>query len=92
MEIYSLILWIVSFILGMLILYFVIKTAVVNGIRDSGILERSENSLPEQNPVYNKPNPAYYKPNSAQELLKKRYEKGELSFEEYIQKWNKSKF
>lgn len=84
MEIYSLILWIVSFILGMLILYFVIKTAVVNGIRDSGILERSENSLPEQNP-------AYYKPNSAQELLKKRYEKGELSFEEYIQEWNKSK-
>jgi hypothetical protein len=40
MEIYSLILWIVSFILGMFILYFVIKTAVVNGIRDSGILDK----------------------------------------------------
>lgn len=81
---YSLILLVVSFILGMFILYFVIKAAVVNGIRDSGILDRSESSLPEQNP-------AYYKPNSAQELLKTRYEKGELSFDEYIHEWNKLK-
>lgn len=84
MEMYTLILWVVSVILGIFILYFVIKTAVVNGIRDSGILEKGENSLPEQNP-------AYYKPNSAQEALKKKYEKGELSFEEYIQGWNKLK-
>jgi len=84
MVMYNLILWVVSAILGMFILYFVIKTAVVNGIKDSGILGTSQNSSLEQNP-------AYYKPNSAQELLKKKYEKGELSFEEYIQEWNKSK-
>lgn len=84
MEIYSLILWIVSFILGMLILYFVIKTAIVNGIRDSGILGRREDTLTENNS-------AFYNPNSAQELLKRRYEIGEMFFEEYIQEWNKLK-
>jgi uncharacterized membrane protein len=84
MEMYTLILWVVSGILVIFILYFVIKTAVVNGIRDSGILDKSENSLPDQNP-------AYYKPNSAQSLLKSRYERGEISFEEYIQEWNKLK-
>lgn len=75
MEMYSLILLVVSFILGMFILYFVIKTAVVKGIKDSGILNRNDTSLSELN--------------TAQDLLKSRYEKGEITFETYVQECKK---
>ena len=75
MEIYSLILWLLGLILGIFIFYLVIKKAIVNGIRDSGILESKDNSISGKK--------------SEEDLLKYRYENGEISFETYVQEWKK---
>jgi uncharacterized membrane protein len=84
MELQPLLFWIVGIVLGLLLLYFVIKTAIVNGIRDSGLLEREHEIYVERNILENKPN-------AAQVLLKEKYEKGELTFEIYKSEWNKLK-
>lgn len=84
MEIYTLLFWAASIILGWILLYFVVKAAVVNGIRDSGLLERERKNQTEQK-IHDT------SPNSAQILLKQRYEKGELTFNAYVEEWNKLK-
>jgi len=84
MELYTIIFWILGFLVGLYVLYFIIKTAIVNGIRDSGLLERNEYPSTEQNS-------AYSKPNTAQNLLKSRYERGEINFEVYKEEWNRLK-
>ncbi|MDP3395012.1 hypothetical protein [Sediminibacterium sp.] len=77
MEYYFIIFWIAGIVLGFTVLYLVIKSAIINGIKESGILNARSDSTKEANSTY-------YKPNSAQSLLKSRYERGEISFEEYI--------
>lgn len=76
MEIAVILFWVVGFVLGCLILYNIIKVAVVNGIRDSGLLEREHERYVEQKILESKPN-------SAQMLLKQKYENGEIDFEAY---------
>lgn len=38
MELHPLLFWIVGIVLGLLLLYFVIKIAIGNGIKDSGLV------------------------------------------------------
>jgi hypothetical protein len=66
---------------GCVILYYVIKTAIKDAHKEMDKAKRST-------PVFEKPLPA---PNwtTAQLALKSKYEKGELTFEEYTSEWNK---
>lgn len=84
MGLYIILFWIVGIVFWGFILYFIIKMAVVNGIKDSGILERRHDEYVEKKI-------AEHSPNSAQALLKERYEKGEMTFEEYKSEWNRLK-
>jgi uncharacterized membrane protein len=84
MELQTLLLWIAVVAIGWFLLYFIIKTAVTNGIRDSGLLERRHQEYVEQKNNDNRPN-------SAQLLLKEQYEKGEITFDEYKTEWKRLK-
>jgi uncharacterized membrane protein len=84
MELQTLLLWIAVVALGLFLLYFIIKTAVTNGIRDSGLLERRHQEYIEQKNIENRPN-------AAQLLLKEQYEKGEITFDEYKTEWKRLK-
>ncbi|MES2373843.1 MAG: hypothetical protein V4557_14785 [Bacteroidota bacterium] len=84
METYSILFWVIGGILGWVLLYYVIKSAVVNGIRESGLLESEQKRHVEQQIFESSPN-------SAQMLLKQKYEKGEISLEEYQSEWNRLK-
>lgn len=84
MEMYTLLICLVGIIAGYFVLYYVIKTAVINGIRDSGLIEQRHEQYVENKIQENTPN-------SAQLLLKQKYEKGEMTFDVYKSEWNKLK-
>lgn len=75
--IYSLI----GFILFCFILYKIIKAAIKDAHREMD--EMKKMMLPPTKPLAN---PNW---NSAQLSLRNKYEKGELTFEEYMAEWNK---
>ncbi len=58
MVVYILLFWIVGLVFFGFLLYFIIKTAVVNGIRDSGILQRGHDECVEKKIAEHKPNSA----------------------------------
>jgi uncharacterized membrane protein len=76
-----LILSLVGLLLTCIILYYVIKNAIKDAFKEMDqakkISPSSEKPLPP--PIWN----------AAQIGLKNRYEKGELTFEEYTTEWNK---
>ncbi len=84
MEIHVILYWVIGVVLGWLLLYYIIKSAVVNGIRDSGLLEREHERYVAQK-IHES------EPSSAQRLLKQKYENGEIEFEAYKEEWNRLK-
>lgn len=63
------------------LLYYVIKAAVRNGIKEA----RAKNTAPLKN--YKKMDEG--PPNDAQANLQKQYESGKITFEEFQSQWNK---
>ncbi len=63
------------------ILYYVIKSAIVDALKQS---KRGNNSAPLYTPSIPTPNW-----NAAQIALKDKYEKGEITIDEYTNEWNK---
>ncbi len=64
------------------IIYYIIKAAVKNGIIDANEIINGKGKLYTKSVVESLPN-------SAQAELQKKYEKGELSFEEYKKEWDR---
>lgn len=71
--------YVTAAIVSLFILYYLIKGAVKNAI-----LEANEITKPMPDP---QPRPSEKPPNAKQWELQKRYDKGEISFDEYLQKW-----
>ena len=73
--------YLIGALISLVIFYFIVKAAVVNGIRearsDIEVQTFSRNSTPEI--------PA----NAAQMRLQQQYDKGEVTFEEFKSQWNK---
>jgi uncharacterized membrane protein len=76
-----LLLSLVGLTLSCIILYYVIKAAIKDAHREMD--EKKKTVYTQEKPM---PNPNW---NAAQLSLKNRYEKGELTFEEYTSEWNK---
>lgn len=74
--------WLVGIIVSWVLLYYIIKAAVMNGIRDSGLVQKIHDR-------YNESNLQENKYSIAELSLKKRYENGEITFDEYKSEWNK---
>jgi len=73
--------WIVGVILGWVILYYVIKTAVKNGIleaRNSSASQASHRTASPELPT-----------NPEQVRLQQRYDRGEITFDEYQAEWKR---
>jgi len=74
-------LYIVGIIVSWIIFYYVVKSAVRNGIREAN----PDKTLPTFFRDSKPEKPA----NSEQIKLQKRYDKGEITFEIYQKEWNK---
>jgi len=80
MNALTLLLYIAGIILGWVILYYLVKAAVRNGIKEASKKESTTIPTSHDRDFFS---------NSAQLLLQKRYDKGEITFEEYQTEWNK---
>lgn len=74
-------LYIVGAIISWVILYFVVKAAVRNGIREARVDNHGQTFISTSAPD----RPA----NTAQMKLQQQYDKGEITFEEFQTQWNK---
>ena len=75
--------WVTGIILSWILLYYIIKAAVMNAIRDSGLVKKITDLVKENLPED--------KPNTAQLSIKKKYKSGEITFDEYKSAWDKLK-
>lgn len=73
--------YILASIIGLLIFYNIIKAAVKNGIIEARDFKEV--------PAKRSPTTPEKPENAEQEKLRKRYERGEIKFEEYKTEWNK---
>ena len=74
-------LYIIGIIISWIILYYVVKAAVKNGIREA---------IPEKTlPTFFRDSKPEKPVNLEQIKLQQRYDKGEITFEIYQQEWNK---
>jgi uncharacterized membrane protein len=75
--------YLIGLILFWVLLYYVVKAAVRDGMREA----RSGESFSQDNKIRN------YRPekpaNPEQQKLQGRYDKGEITFEEFQTEWNK---
>lgn len=74
-------LYIIGIIISWIIFYYVVKAAVKNGIREAKSEKISQAFFRDSKPE----KPA----NSEQIKLQQLYDKGEITFEIYQEKWNK---
>lgn len=74
---------IISFVVSWLLLYYVVKAAVKNGIKEARFDYTSKVTS-----ANNFPNMAL---TTEQEQLQKRYDRGEITFEFYQAEWNRLK-
>jgi len=74
-------LYIIGIIISWIIFYYVVKAAVRNGIREA--------SPDKILATYFKDNKPEKPANSEQIKLQQRYDKGEITFEDYQAEWNK---
>lgn len=71
----------VGLLLFCFILYYVIKSAIVDALKESK--KSKDGNISKDIPL---PTPTW---NAAQIALKNKYEKGEITIEEYTNEWNK---
>ena len=81
----TIILYIIGVVIGWVILYYVVKAAVRNGVTEA-LDSRSDNK---NAPLYMVRREPERPASPAQLQLQQRYEKGEISFEVYQAEWNK---
>lgn len=79
----NLIVYLVAAVIGLVIFYFIIKNAVKNGMIEAQEQLNRKPTPPDKAAVLERP------ANPAQWELQKKYDAGQISFEEYKQEWNK---
>lgn len=72
-------LYIIGIIIGLLILYYIIKAAVKNAILETRNASEPERRVTNLEKI----------PNSQQIALQKKYDNGEITFEEYKKEWDR---
>jgi hypothetical protein len=74
-------LYFVGVVIGWVLLYYVVKSAVKNGIKEARV--------DTEFPTYIMDNKPEIQSNSEQRKLQQRYDKGEIPFEVFQSEWNK---
>ena len=81
MAIYTILLYVMGAAVSWFIFYYVVKAAVRNGIREANLDNEAKTLVSTRKPE---------KPGNPEQLkLQQRYEKGEITLEEYQNEWNR---
>jgi len=73
--------YLIAVVIGWMIFYYIVKTAVKNGIKEAHSDKETSTFIRESKPEI--------QANSEQRKLQQRYDKGEIPFEVYKSEWDK---